>query len=590
MARGYYLSIEASETSYNNINNTSNVSVTVKCHSPVELAYGAWDYDATTLYISCNGVQKAVTVPSYDFRTATTLTLASAIIFNDIEHNADGTKTIDISSSWTSGNAYVLNSSGGGTLTASTSLTLTNIARQALIKDATDFNDEQNPTITYSNLGGDNVTSLQACISLTGASDDIAYRDIDKNGTTYTFNLTEAERNILRNATTTANSRSVIFLVKTVLNGTTYHSTLSKTLYIVNANPTLGTVTYQDTNSSVVSVTGNNQHIVQNKSTLRVSFTAPTFKKGASLLNHTFTLNNVTKTTTASSGYVDFGTVDSASDLTLVSTVTDSRGNIARNETKITILEYKTPTAQIMLYRLNNYEDTTYLKVESDYAYLNGKNSVVVQYQYKEVNGSYNSLTTIKDSETTTLTTDKNKEYVFNIVVTDTLGGLYSKEITLGKGVFPLFIDTQKNSVGINKFPSHEKSLEIDGDIYCNNLFSNNAVVLYDGVNAGGTLGDITLSDSVANYKYVEIFATKNNESGIWSVKTPSPQGRTVNIGTQYYSPNTAVQICCKNVVLQDNKLIHSTEYYINFAFYTGSMISRGEQNTVKILMVVGYK
>lgn len=589
MARGYYLTIEASESSYNSINNTSNVSITVKGHSPVELAYGAWDYDATTLYITCNGVQKAVTVPSYDFRTATTLTLASAI-FNDIEHNADGTKTIDISASWTSGNAYVLNSSGGGTLTSSTSLTLTNIARQALIKDATDFNDEQNPTITYSNLGGDNVTSLQACISLTGASDDIAYRDIDKNGTTYTFNLTEAERNVLRNATTTGNSRSVIFFVKTVLNGTAYHSTLNKTLYIVNANPLLGSVTYKDTNSSVVSVTGNNQHIVQNKSTLRVSFTAPTFKKGASLLNHTFTLNNVTKTTTASSGYVDFGTVDSASDLTLVSTVTDSRGNIARNETKITILEYKAPTAQITLHRLNNYEDTTYLKVQSDYAYLNGKNSVVLQYQYKEVNGTYNTLTTINDSETTTLTTDKNKEYIFNIVVTDTLGGTYSKEITLGKGVFPLFIDTQKNSVSMNMFPFHERSFEVNGDIYCNNLFSNNVFVLYDGINVGGTLEDITLSDSVANYKYVEIFATKDNESGVWSVKTPSPQGRIVNVGTQYYSPNTAVQICCKNVVLQDNKLIHSTEYYINFAFYTGSMISRGEQNTVKILMVVGYK
>lgn len=589
MARGYYLSIQASETSYNNISNTSNVSVTVKGHSPVELAYGAWDYDATTLYITCNGVQKAVTVPSYDFRTATTLTLASAI-FNDIEHNADGTKTIDISASWTSGNAYVLNSSGGGTLTASTSLTLTNIARQALIKDATDFNDEQNPTITYSNLGGDNVTSLQACISLTGANDDIAYRDIDKNGTTYTFNLTEAERNILRNATTTGNSRSVIFFVKTVLNGTTYHSTLSKTLYIVNANPTLGSVTYKDTNSTVVSVTGNNQHIVQNKSTLRVSFTAPSFKKGASLLNHTFTLNNVTKTTTASSGYVDFGTVDSASDLTLVSTVTDTRGNIARSETKVTILEYKAPTAQITLYRLNNYEDTTYLKAESDYAYLNGKNSVTVQYQYKEVSGTYNTLTTITDSETTTLTTDKNKEYVFNVVVTDTLGGTYSKEIALGKGVFPLFIDTNKNSVSMNMFPTHERSFEVNGDIYCNNIYGNNAVVLYDGVNAGGTLEDITLSDSVANYKYVEIFATKDNESGIWSAKAPSPQGRTVNVGTQYYSPNTAVQILCKNVVLQDNKLIHGTEYYINFAFNIGSMISIGEQNTVKILMVVGYK
>lgn len=589
MARGYYLTIEASESSYNSINNTSNVSITVKGHSPVELAYGAWDYDASTMYITCNGVQKAVTVSSYDFRNATTLTLANTI-FNDIEHNADGTKTIDISASWASGNAYVLNSSGGGTLTASTSLTLTSIARKALIKNATDFNDEQNPTITYSNLAGDDVSSLQACISLTGTSDDISYRDIDKNGNTYTFSLTEAERNVLRNATTTGNSREVIFIVKTVLNGTAYHSTLAKTLYIVNANPTIGSITYKDTNSSVVNVTGDNQKLVQNKSTLRISFTAPTFKKGASLLNHSFTLNNVTKTSTASSGYIDFGNVDSANNLTLTSKVTDTRGNVAVNEKEITILEYKNLTAKITLNRLNNYEDTTYLTVDSDYAYIDGKNSVTVKYQYKEVNGSYNSLVTINDGEKTTLTTDKNKEYLFNITVTDLLGGSYSKEVSLGKGVFPLFIDTNKNSVSMNMFPSHERSFEVNGDIYCNNIYGNNAVVLYDGVNAGGTLEDITLSDSVANYKYVEIFATKDNESGIWSAKAPSPQGRTVNVGTQYYSPNTAVQIVCKNVVLQDNKLIHGTEYYINFAFNIGSMISIGEQNTVKILMVVGYK
>ena len=142
----------------------------------------------------------------------------------------------------------------------------------------------------------------------------------------------------------------------------------------------------------------------------------------------------------------------------------------------------------------------------------------------------------------------------------------------------------------MNKFPSHEKSVEIDGDIYCNNLFSNNAVVLYDGISAAGTLENITLADSVENYKYVEIFATKDTDSGIWSVKTPSPQGRTVNIGTQCYIPNTAVQIVCKAVVLDGNKLVQGTEYYINFAFYTGSMISMGDQKTVKVLMVVGYK
>ena len=68
---------------------------------------------------------------------------------------------------------------------------LDRIPRQADITSAPDFNDEQNPTIGYSNPAGNSVNSLQACISLTGASADVSYRDIPKTGSSYTFNLTE---------------------------------------------------------------------------------------------------------------------------------------------------------------------------------------------------------------------------------------------------------------------------------------------------------------------------------------------------------------------------------------------------------------
>lgn len=588
MAKGYYLSIDAKEISYNTNANTSNVAITVKGHSPVETAYGAWQYDTTTLYLTCNGVQRAISVNGYDFRNATVLTLATAN-FNDIQHNSDGTKSIDISASWYADNAYVQSSSGSYTLTASTSLALTNIPRSATLTGADHFNDEQNPTISYSNPARESVTSLQACISLTGASDDIPYRDIDINGNSYTFNLTDAERNILRNATTTANSREVIFFVKTVLNGTTYHSTLSRTLTIVNANPVLNAVTYNDSNTAVTDITNNNQVIVQNKSNLLVNYAAATFKKGASLNKFVFSLNGVNIESTSANGTVNYGKVDSATDLTLTASVVDSRGNVAIAQKKVTFVAYQNPRMSIDLHRLNNYEDTTYLTVNAEISSV-PNNAVTIQYQYKLKGGTYGSLTNLSNYTTATLTLDKNSEYIFKVIITDRIGGSTSQELALNKGVFPLFIDTQKNSVGMNKFPSHEKSLEVEGDIYCNNLFSNNAVVLYDGISTAGTLENITLSDSVENYSYVEIFATKDTDSGIWSVKTPSPQGKTVNIGTQYYAPNTAVQIVCKTVVLDGNKLVQGTEYYINFAFYAGSMINIGDQKTVKVLMVVGYK
>ena len=92
-------------------------------------------------------------------------------------------------------------------VSGSGSWALDKIPRQATLSVAPNFNDEANPTITYINNAGNSVDGLQACISLTGATDDIAYRDISKTGTSYTFNLTDAERLLLRQATTTANSR-----------------------------------------------------------------------------------------------------------------------------------------------------------------------------------------------------------------------------------------------------------------------------------------------------------------------------------------------------------------------------------------------
>ena len=86
-----------------------------------------------------------------------------------------------------------------------------------------------------------------ACISLTGSTDDIVYRDIPKTGTlSYTFELTDAERNLLRQ-NTTGKTRKVKFYIRTVIGGSTLHSIVEKTFSIINASPTYNEA-YLDTN------------------------------------------------------------------------------------------------------------------------------------------------------------------------------------------------------------------------------------------------------------------------------------------------------------------------------------------------------
>ncbi len=277
-SKGHHkFTLEVNETSYSLDNNTSEISFTFKL-SPVVKNY---DWSGWGSYISytvtINETNYTGTIPKYD--GTSTVTLKSGT--QTISHEDDGTKSISISFSVSdgAGKSYT-----PGNASASGSVVLTSIPRQATIASAPDFNDENNPKITYSNAAGNSVSSLQACISLTGSNADIAYRDISKTGSEYTFNLTETERNVLRNNCTTSNSRTVVFIIKTVIGNNTYYSTLTRTLSIVNATPTAGSLSYEDRNSTISAITQNNQHIVRNQSSLRVNYGSATEKKGASIL------------------------------------------------------------------------------------------------------------------------------------------------------------------------------------------------------------------------------------------------------------------------------------------------------------------
>lgn len=350
------------------------------------------------------------------------------------------------------------------------SCALSTIPRKANITSAPDFNDESNPTINYSNLAGNSVNSLQACISLTGATDDIGYRNISKTGTSYTFNLTESERNVLRNACTTANSRNVIFFVKTVIGGNTFYSTVTKKLTIINGTPTFNAsdITYEDSNTSIVKITGNNQHIVRNRSNLKVTFASAVPKKGASITKYEITFNNATQTKTSNST-INYGTVNLSSDASVSVKVTDSRGNTVTRSKTIKIFDWILPTAVITSGRKNNYEDETRIKAKCTISSVNNKNVITeLKFRYKKTtNSTWSSYTNLSDNVLYTLNLDKNYAWDFQLVVKDKFGTT-TYNFIVAKGVAILFIDTLNQSVGINCFPKQANTLSINGYDFMN--------------------------------------------------------------------------------------------------------------------------
>ena len=372
------------------------------------------------------------------------------------KHDSAGKKTFSASAEggiYT----YAVNSTGSG------SWALPTVPRQATLVSAPNFTDEEKPTITYSNPAGTSATTLQACISLDGSTANIAYRNISKSGTSYTFSLTDAERNVLRNATTTSNSKTVYFIVKTIIGGVTYTSKLSKTLTIVNAKPTFTAdqLTYADMDSNVVAITGNNQTMVQNQSYFAVGTGKATGNKGASIVQYNIELNGVTREVDRSGTYT-MGVINSSKDVDLIVTAVDSRGNTTTAKKTIPIIAWSAPTFTVALERLNNYEDETYLTVDASIASIDSKNVMTITYKVKEDGGSYGIDNPINNKEKYTLNFDKNKAYVLSVTVADLFDST-TKEFPLAKGKFPLFIDTEKNAVGVNEFPKSGEALRVAG-------------------------------------------------------------------------------------------------------------------------------
>lgn len=379
-----------------------------------------------------------------------------------ITHNNDGTKSITISATGYINNTSLDNTNLSGTITLDT------IHRKADIVSAPNFNDEENPTITYSNPAGNSLTSLQACISLTGAADDIAYRDISKTGTSYTFNLTAAERNVLRNATT-GKSRAVRFYVKSVIAGNTSLSYLEKTLSITNANPVLSP-TVRDSNTKTVALTGDTNSFVKYYSNAAITFNA-TAQKGATIKSQKLTNGN--KTLTAN------GTINAVESGSFVFSATDSRGFTTNKTLSKTLINYVKLTCDIKK-GLPTTDGKYTVNVSGNF--FNGSfgyatNTLIVYYRYKAESGDFGEwviMTTSKSGNKYTATAtvsglDYQTAYTFEAYAVDKLETTYAAAITV-KAV-PVF-DWGKDDFNVNG------TFKVKGKTVLRNNGDNNNIIL----------------------------------------------------------------------------------------------------------------
>ena len=362
-----------------------------------------------------------------------------------LAHNSDGTRTFSASAQ---AGIYTtaVNCTGSG------SFTLTAIPRASTINSVSGNKIADSFSVKYTQYLSAYTNNLKIAVSGYKPSQTITGY---QSGAT--FELSDALKKDVYRASQSAN----IEFVLDTMNGSSKvgtSNTITKSIAVTDSAPTIDGISYQDTNSATIAITGDNQKIIRNNSTLSITVSGMSAKNGATLSKLNVKLGDynadITLSGTSASQTVSIGTVNLASDTVLTATVTDSKGNTAVTEINVIMLDYASPSAMIDCKRKENFYSETDLTVNPVISSLDDKNAATITAQYKESGATaYGESTAITAGETAVLTLDNTKAWNVKVLVSDKLKTV-SYVLYVEKGQPIIFFDREKSSVGVNCFPS----------------------------------------------------------------------------------------------------------------------------------------
>lgn len=327
-----------------------------------------------------------------------------------VTHNNDGSFPTTNASIYA--NSYHMSGSASGRVYAN------KIDRLATVTSGVDFNDETQPTITFNNPA-----NFQLAPYLSFWSNNVLLHQLTRAKGTYsspyTWEITETERQAVRQALSNINSCIVSEGLDTY-NGNTKlgsHST-GKNFTIINANPTFNSFEFEDTNTTTVALTGDNQKIIQGYSNVKVTIPTSyiaTANKEATMTKYSFVCSDVQTDITYSSSESTNATINNVKSGVFNVYAIDSRNNstlVTKNATQ-TIAYNSLVKGEISVTRQNGVSEETNLS-------LNGKVDLVnfgsvtnsiqeAKYRYKVTDSS-----TWSNYKNITVTTDSNGNFSFN--------------------------------------------------------------------------------------------------------------------------------------------------------------------------------
>lgn len=500
LAAGWSIDCSWSETSTSTSNNTSTISITGKIWRSSTYAFSYTGAGSLTVYWHDNrdNIDRAVAsiaVNEVGYSVNERSVSGSITVTHHSDGNLSGYAYTHWEKSYNSG--YIPPS--GNAVTGW--VALTTIPRKATITSTSNFNDEQNPSFKFENKAN---AAMSCWLEPNPTGAHLAVRSLSGKSGTYTWNLTEEERDQLR-AACTGNSCTIRIGLYTTLGSNTYADYKDKTFSIINGNPQFTDYIFADTNSATTAITGSNQVMISGKSTLQTTISAAdkaVAQKQATMIKYTYqvagltaedayTTSDITRTIgspTVNADELPSGTRD------LVVTAIDSRGNQTAITKQVTIVPYEAPKINASAERASGFENATTIKIAGTFSRIEvggtAKNTVNastgVKYRYKEQStttwGSWQNRTATIDAATGRITVadfqlnlDNQKAFDFEFQITDRLETT-TASVTVPIGQ-PAFWIGDDGRVSVGGMPTQSKNndeaglLQVMGRIFADNIY-----------------------------------------------------------------------------------------------------------------------
>lgn len=434
-------SVNSQELSYDINSNTSVVRVWIDVW---RTNTGYTTYGTGTVYARINGGVYSAGISTGQKITSTPIRLGTWDV--TVGHNADGSKAISVTG-WISHSQFSSSEQGY-------THTLTTIPRQANITESSNFTDVQNPTIKFSNPGGFN---MSVWLEPNPNGPHLAVRDNIPNTGSYTWELTDEERNQLREACKGKTCTIRIGLYSNNKQWASYHD---RTYTITNANPSFTSITATPVNPF-------GSLYLQGKSSIKLTINGAKGIYGSTIT--TYSIKGGDYSYSGESNTYTTDVLSKSGDITFTATITDSRGFTASKTVKVTVTAYTLPTLTFETYRCDSSGTKDIIK--GTYIY------VKPTFTYCVITGNAIKTKSIKINNTGKSTAfNSGQGYVFSgyalnttheveISITDNVGNTVTviHDIDIGKVI--LNIPPHKNGVGWGRYCDKEGEFQIEYDL-----------------------------------------------------------------------------------------------------------------------------